>query len=227
MTPGDDDEDDDVLMDYEDIVAKDTVAAPPITSTSVMHPSVRPPRNAEDEEEDGEIPKRAQPRDMDADAEVDVDVDAMGDEPDMTKIMTSKDPAYVELDAEDLRCAEHVARSIREPKRHLIRVLVKRFGRDAASEALRETLRIEREGGSMYEEGCEGSGSWKRRTKAGCFLWVFKKQRADARAVAAAFEESKEIDRRIKAFKRERGGGGGRGRGRGRGRPPASVRSAA
>ena len=220
------DTDDDVLMDYEDVVAKDPVAAPPAVSTSVMHPRVRPPRNAEDEEEDGEIPKRALPRDMDADVDADAGVDAMVDDAKMAPGMMSNDPAYVELDVEDLRCAEHVARSIREPKRHLIRVLVKRFGRDAASEALRETLRIEREGGSMYEEGCEGSGVWKRRTKAGCFLWVFKKQRADARAVAAAFEESKEIDRRIKAFKRERGGAG-RGRGRGRGRLPVSVRRTA
>lgn len=220
-------DDDDVLMDYEDVVAKDLIDAPPTAAaTSVTHPRVRPPRNAEDEEEDGEIPKRALPRDMDADVDADAGVDAMGDDAKTPLGMASNDPAYVELDVEDLRCAEHVARSIREPKRHLIRVLVKRFGRDAASEALRETLRIEREGGSMYEEGCEGSGAWKRRTKAGCFLWVFKKQRADARAVAAAFEESKEIDRRIKAFKRERGGGG-RGRGRGRGRPPASVRRAA
>tara|TARA_B100000674_G_scaffold306299_1_gene254408 strand:+ start:5312 stop:5956 length:645 start_codon:yes stop_codon:yes gene_type:complete len=86
------------------------------------------------------------------------------------------DPARAELSEEDLACAEHVRRSIEEPKGHLIRLLCARFGRDALGDALRETLRVERAGGAMYERGKEGSGDWARRTKAGCFLWTFKRR---------------------------------------------------
>ena len=68
------------------------------------------------------------------------------------------DPARAELSEEDLACAEHVRRSIEEPKGHLIRLLCARFGRDALGDALRETLRVERAGGAMYERGKRDRG---------------------------------------------------------------------
>ena len=90
---------------------------------------------------------------------------------------------------------------IQEPKKHLIRILIQVFGRDAASAALKETLRLEKDGGSQYEAGCEGSGEWKRRTKAGCFLHVFKRD-ADAAKIASAFARSKDIDKALRAKKK-------------------------
>ena len=111
------------------------------------------------------------------------------------------DPAFIALSSEDLRCAEHVCKLIQEPKKHLIRILIQVFGRDAASAALKETLRLEKDGGSQYEAGCEGSGEWKRRTKAGCFLHVFKRD-ADAAKISSAFARSKDIDKALRAKKK-------------------------
>ena len=130
------------------------------------------------------------------------------------------DPARAELSEEDLACAEHVRRSIEEPKGHLIRLLCANFGRDALGDALRETLRVERAGGAMYERGKEGSGDWARRTKAGCFLWTFKRRFGGGR-LDAMLAESKAVDRLLRA--RRRGGRGGRRRGRGRGRGRGMV----
>jgi len=113
---------------------------------------------------------------------------------------TTSDPSYVELSREELRCAEHVCRAIDEPKKHLIRILIHALGRDAASAALKETLRIEKQGGSLYEEGREGSGVWKRRTKAGCFLHCLKRD-GDAGKIAKAFARSKEVDKALKKQK--------------------------
>ena len=118
------------------------------------------------------------------------------------------DPAFIALAPEDLRCAEHICKLIEEPKRHLIRILIQTFGRDAASAALKETLRLEKDGGSRYEAGCEGSGEWKRRTKAGCFIHVFKRD-ADAGKIARAFARSKEVDKALRAKKKAKTSVGG------------------
>jgi hypothetical protein len=128
------------------------------------------------------------------------------------------DPTRVEMREEDFKCAERVAATIEEPKRHLMRRLARAFGGDAMDAALRETLRIEREGGSKYEAGATGSGIWRRRTKAGCFLWVFKRAHGGAK-LEAALRESKAVDKALRARRRGEFGrrGGARGRGRGRG----------
>ena len=63
-----------------------------------------------------------------------------------------------------------------------------------------------------------GAGIWRRRTKAGCFLWVFKRAHGGAK-LEAALRESKAVDKALRARRRGEFGrrGGARGRGRGRG----------
>ena len=167
-------------------------------------------RRANDEVEEGEVTARDARDARRADATTTRDDDAMLD---------VDDPTRVDMDARDFECAERVASLIEEPKRHLTRRLARAFGRDAMESALRETLRIERAGGSTYEAGAAGSGLWRRRTKAGCFLWVFKRAH-DGAKLDAALRESRAVDRALKARRRGEFGRrtSARGRGRGRGR---------
>ena len=189
-----DDDDDDELVDYEAMEAMDARRAV----------------DARDEVEEGEVTARDARDARRADATTTRDDDAMLD---------VDDPTRVDMDARDFECAERVASLIEEPKRHLTRRLARAFGRDAMESALRETLRIERAGGSTYEAGAAGSGLWRRRTKAGCFLWVFKRAH-DGAKLDAALRESRAVDRALKARRRGEFGRrtSARGRGRGRGR---------
>lgn len=135
--------------------------------------------------------------------------------PSEATMMDALDPGRIDLAEKDLIVAERVRRAIEEPKGHLLRALAKRFGGDALERCLRETTRVMREGGAdyEYEEGCVGSGVWRKRTRAGCFLMVFKRSH-DAAEVEAALAESRDIDRALKRLRRERESGRGRGRGR-------------
>ena len=126
----------DELIDYEDeLIDYERMDAAPTTRTTE---TTRAVEDGEIEDARAESPARALHR---------------------RAVAVVDDPARAELSEEDLACAEHVRRSIEEPKGHLIRLLCARFGRDALGDALRETLRVERAGGAMYERGKEGSGA--------------------------------------------------------------------
>ena len=58
---------------------------------------------------------------------------------------------YVPLESAEVVLVERICRRVREPKKHLVRLLVKQFGSALAEGALRETERVEREGGSFFE----------------------------------------------------------------------------
>jgi len=187
-----DDDADDGLIDYESMCADDVVE--------------RAVASASNASEEGEIARG------DGDAGETRARAGRGTSDEATMI-DARDPARVELAEKDLIIAERVRRAIEEPKGHLLRVLARRFGGDALERCLRETTRVMREGGADYEEGCAGSGVWRKRTRAGCFLMVFKRSH-EAAAVEAALAESRDIDRALKRLRRERASGRGRGRGR-------------
>lgn len=85
--------------------------------------------------------------------------------------------AFVPLDERELVCAEKIAKCVDEKKKHLIRLLVKRFGVPLAEDALRETMKVERAGGSWLEERGRPP---RRRSAGGVFISLVRK-RAEAR----------------------------------------------
>lgn len=185
--------DDEPLVDYESMCANDGIHGADVGASETPEEG----EIAMDGEDAGETRARA----------------GRGTSAEATMI-DARDPGRIDLAEKDLIVAERVRRAIEEPKGHLLRVLAKRFGGDALERCLRETTRVVREGGVEYEEGCAGSGVWRKRTRAGCFLMVFKRSH-DAAAVEAALAESRDIDRALKRLRRERASGRGRGRGRG------------
>ena len=139
---------------------------------------------------------------------------------------------FVPLEESEVVLAEHICRKVREHKKHLVRLLIKQFGSALCEGALKETMRIEREGGSFVT--LDGAGGTRRRLPGGVFIMTMK-QRAPAVDFKAVMKRSGEIDKALKkqleargpAPPRKRtkvdhqslggGGGGGRGGGRGRG----------
>ena len=139
---------------------------------------------------------------------------------------------FVPLEESEVVLAEHICRKVREHKKHLVRLLIKQFGSALCEGALKETMRIEREGGSFVT--LDGAGGTRRRLPGGVFIMTMK-QRAPAVDFKAVMKRSGEIDKALKkqleargpAPPRKRtkvdhqslggGGGGGRGRGGGRG----------
>ena len=135
---------------------------------------------------------------------------------------------FVPLEESEVVLAEHICRKVREHKKHLVRLLIKQFGSALCEGALKETMRIEREGGSFVT--LDGAGGTRRRLPGGVFIMTMK-QRAPAVDFKAVMKRSGEIDKALKkqleargpAPPRKRtkvdhqslGGGGGRGRGRG------------
>ena len=108
------------------------------------------------------------------------------------------DPTRVEMDATKTSSAPNASRRlIEEPKRHLTRRLARAFGRRRDGRR-----RCERRFGSSARAGRRtrrarpGAGLWRRRTKAGCFLWVFKRAHGGAK-LEAALRESRAVDRAL------------------------------
>jgi hypothetical protein len=123
--------------------------------------------------------------------------------------------AFVPLDERELVCAEKIAKCVDEKKKHLIRLLVKRFGVPLAEDALRETMKVERAGGSWLEERGRPP---RRRSAGGVFISLVRK-RAEARdgggrAFKAVMKQSAGIDKLLREQKErdERAGGGKRAR---------------
>ena len=58
---------------------------------------------------------------------------------------------FVPLEPDEVKLVEHICRRVNEPKKHLVRLLVKNFGATLAQGALDETNKIEKEGGSFFE----------------------------------------------------------------------------
>ena len=143
---------------------------------------------------------------------------------------------FVPLEESEVVLAEHICRKVREHKKHLVRLLIKQFGSALCEGALKETMRIEREGGSFVT--LDGAGGTRRRLPGGVFIMTMK-QRAPAVDFKAVMKRSGEIDKALKkqleargpAPPRKRtkvdhqslGGGGGGGRGT-RGRPGRAGR---
>ena len=163
---------------------------------------------------------------------------------------------FVPLEPAEVVLVERICRRVREPKKHLVRLLVKQFGSALAEGALRETERVEREGGSFFE--ADGKPP-RRRSPGGTFIAVVK-SRAPEADFKRVMRRSAEIDKLLRKQREAsdggrgppqkrrrvgiearleglggdeggidataRGGGGGRGGGRGRGRSRGRGRGA-
>ena len=104
---------------------------------------------------------------------------------------------FVPLEPEEVKLVEHICRKVNEPKKHLVRLLVKNFGAALASGALKETEGIEKNGGSFYE--ADGQPP-RRRSAGGVFIMVMKR-RAPSKDFKRVMDESKEIDKLLKRQK--------------------------
>ena len=112
---------------------------------------------------------------------------------------------YVPLESAEVVLVERICRRVREPKKHLVRLLVKQFGSALAEGALRETERVEREGGSFFE--ADGKPP-RRRSPGGTFIAVVK-SRAPEADFKRVMRRSAEIDKLLR--KQREASDGGRG----------------
>ena len=101
---------------------------------------------------------------------------------------------YVPLESAEVVLVERICRRVREPKKHLVRLLVKQFGSALAEGALRETERVEREGGSFFE--ADGKPP-RRRSPGGTFIAVVK-SRAPEADFKRVMRRSAEIDKLLR-----------------------------
>lgn len=127
-------------------------------------------------------------------------VDGMDDGVGDVDVDMKDDMTYVPLEPKEVSLVEHICKKIAEPKKHLIRLLVKAFGATMAEGALKETMRIEKAGGDMFVPA-PGKPA-QRRSTGGVFLMVIKR-RAPEKDVKRVMDESKEIDKKIKKLKQK------------------------
>ena len=118
------------------------------------------------------------------------------------------DATFVPLEGKEVSLVEHICRVIVEPKKHLVRLLVKQFGASMAQGVLNETIATERKGGSFFD--IPGRPRPQRRSPGGVFIDIFKRRAPEA-DVKRVLEQSKEIDKVLKkqreALDRRRDGG--------------------
>ena len=107
---------------------------------------------------------------------------------------------FVPLEPDEVRLVERICRAVREPKKHLVRLLVKQFGAALAEGALAETRRVEKSGGSFFE-WAPGKPP-RRRSPGGVFIWVMK-SRAPEADFKRVMRRSLEIDKLLKKQKEE------------------------
>jgi hypothetical protein len=131
---------------------------------------------------------------------------------------------FVPLEPNEIRLAERVCKRVDEPKKHLIRLLIKTFGAALAEGALRETERViasdraQRQGEArvsetrgLYFDPADGGGL-RRRTPGGVFIWILR-GRAPEKEFKAVMRRSAEIDKLLKK-QMERGDADDRGQGK-------------
>ena len=227
--------------------AADAAAAPERAGKRARSPAPEP-MDADEHEHEHE-PRAEAPALDDADpprAPLDAPDDALADDT-LADVEMRDQHTFVPLEPAEVVLVERICRRVREPKKHLVRLLVKQFGSALAEGALRETERVEREGGSFFE--ADGKPP-RRRSPGGTFIAVVK-SRAPEADFKRVMRRSAEIDKLLRKQREAsdggrgppqkrrrvgiearleglggdeggidataRGGGGGRGRGRGRG----------
>ena len=138
---------------------------------------------------------------------------------------------FVPLEPSEVRLAERICRRVDEPKKHLVRLLIREFGAALAEGALRQTERAfeadrarrrggdenrtktsndDDDDGGLYFDPGDG-GPPRRRTPGGVFIRVLR-SRAPEKEFKAVMRRSAEIDKLLRkqmAAKDNRGAGGG------------------
>jgi hypothetical protein len=124
---------------------------------------------------------------------------------------------FVPLEPSEVRLAERICRRVDEPKKHLVRLLIREFGAALAEGALRQTERAfeadrarrrggdenrtktsndDDDGGGLYFDPGDG-GPPRRRTPGGVFIRVLR-SRAPEKEFKAVMRRSAEIDKLLR-----------------------------
>ena len=137
-------------IDVAAAAAADADAAAPERAGKRARSPTPEPMDADEHQHDARAEAPALDDAVPPRAPVDAPDDTLADDT-LADVEMRDQHTYVPLESAEVVLVERICRRVREPKKHLVRLLVKQFGSALAEGALRETERVEREGGSFFE----------------------------------------------------------------------------
>ena len=163
-------------IDVAAAAAADADAAAPERAGKRARSPTPEPMDADEHQHDARAEAPALDDAVPPRAPVDAPDDTLADDT-LADVEMRDQHTYVPLESAEVVLVERIRRRVREPKKHLVRLLVKQFGSALAEGALRETERVEREGGSFFE--ADGKPP-RRRSPGGTFIAVVKSRAPEA-----------------------------------------------